>query len=816
MVREGRVFISPTATRPQYGIGYYVTAYEVGAQVAAASSGTTATVRAGHGFAASDKLIVGTDSTLYRRVVSVTPITLVLDSVISLADGDLLVNLGVDTGSTAPNYDGSGVDVYTDMDYSNVATYSTVLTDSYGKYRYFYRGLARWELVRDSTGTPITLYPDTGTGSASSAVSVKDYGATGDGVTDDTVSIQSALNVGGRVFIPGGTYMTSSSLYVKSDTSVYGEGIGITTIKLLPGSQTGLTTLLDAPILAAGDSVGVRYTLANLGSNITVSDLTLDCDYSNQTRATANGGCNCLRFAYVDGVNIQRIEAKNCLETGIEVTYSNNVLIESNVVSSVGKIPVIADANGIGVYYGHSDGMGQNTIIAHNRISDVGVSGAFASEGIATFDLDYVTISGNDIGTVINGAGVEVNVSAGLSCVGYNINGNNIHDCSGQYGLGITASAAAAGSISNMVVTSNSISNVTNSGIYIGSVSDLSVSSNTVYNSNTSAHAIYFVGIDVLSSSNPSVSGNVVSFVSAAATVYGLRLYACTNGRLSDNTVKSPSAACVVLNVGSQGNFVSGNRLVGGTYGVQILNSGTNSSNVIYANHCSGQSTSAYSDTSGQTNYSDGLDSGSLTVPGTLTGTGLFNFSKTTGIQQIQTNSLYLNDGTDRDAGLYFNTLTADGVLTYKGGSATNLFEFNKGFRMNGTATELLTINQATELLTLSTGGTTTNTSASLLPAGALILAVVARVTTTITTATNWKLGDSTTSGRFCAVQSGPQLTVGATVIGMDQMSGAVTTLDAGPSQAAAATVRVTTTGTPGAGAIRITVHYISMGAPVS
>jgi polygalacturonase len=41
------------------------------------------------------------------------------------------------------------------------------------------------------------------------AVNVKDYGATGDGTTDDTTSIQAAINAvtsGGVVYFPSGTY----------------------------------------------------------------------------------------------------------------------------------------------------------------------------------------------------------------------------------------------------------------------------------------------------------------------------------------------------------------------------------------------------------------------------------------------------------------------------------------------------------------------------------------------------------------------------------------------------------------------------------
>lgn len=67
-------------------------------------------------------------------------------------------------------------------------------------------------------------------------VSVKDFGAVGDGVTDDTVAIQSSIDAiggagGGVVWFPIGTYIISSPLLVWSDTSVVGAGIGATTMK---------------------------------------------------------------------------------------------------------------------------------------------------------------------------------------------------------------------------------------------------------------------------------------------------------------------------------------------------------------------------------------------------------------------------------------------------------------------------------------------------------------------------------------------------------------------------------------------------------
>jgi hypothetical protein len=59
--------------------------------------------------------------------------------------------------------------------------------------------------------------------------SVKDYGATGNGSTDDTTSIQNAINAcstagGGWVWIPRGTYKLSTTLTLPSKVSLVGQG----------------------------------------------------------------------------------------------------------------------------------------------------------------------------------------------------------------------------------------------------------------------------------------------------------------------------------------------------------------------------------------------------------------------------------------------------------------------------------------------------------------------------------------------------------------------------------------------------------------
>lgn len=154
--------------------------------------------------------------------------------------------------------------------------------------------------------------------------------------------------------------------------------------------------------------------------------------------------------------------------------------------------------------------------------------------------------------------------------------------------------------------------------------------------------------------------------------------------------------------------------------------------------------------------------------------------------------------------------LTVTGIIE----SSSDIATTDSSFTLNTGNGAKLDIGTASEEITLSTSGATTDSSANLLPSNALILGVEARVTTTITTATDWKVGDGTTAARFSAANS--TLVAGTTSVGLDHWKGGIGTDAAGPTQTSAAKVRITTTGTPGAGKIRVTVFYLKFTAPTS
>lgn len=135
-------------------------------------------------------------------------------------------------------------------------------------------------------------------------------------------------------------------------------------------------------------------------------------------------------------------------------------------------------------------------------------------------------------------------------------------------------------------------------------------------------------------------------------------------------------------------------------------------------------------------------------------------------------------------------------------------------FDVGGHYGSYMRIGQNSEEITLATGGTTTDTSATFLPANSEILAVAWRVTTAITTAVNFTLGDSATAARFQATNT--NVDAGDTGIGWEHRDGGVSSDAAGPVQRAAAALRITTNANPGAGAVRVQVWYRQFVAPTA
>ena len=220
---------------PSFGASYLVNALPVGAVCDGATSGTGITVQAGHGFKVGDKLIVGTDTTKFRLVSAVAPTTVTVSATVETADENLLVNLGPDSGTISPNYDGCGPGagqtgplIWDEpSDAGTAETNSKVDADATGMYQYWCKGENWWELIRSDATTPVSIVA--GVGGGTGRFNIVDFGATLDGSTDDTAADQATIDAcgavgGGEVFIPEGTSCITQLTIDDSNVSVVGAG----------------------------------------------------------------------------------------------------------------------------------------------------------------------------------------------------------------------------------------------------------------------------------------------------------------------------------------------------------------------------------------------------------------------------------------------------------------------------------------------------------------------------------------------------------------------------------------------------------------
>jgi hypothetical protein len=237
--------------------------------------------------------------------------------------------------------------------------------------------IATWDNITGINGTGIATnavsvqYDPAGTGAVATtvqaklreSVSVKDFGAVGDGVTDDTAAIQAALNasVGKELFFPSGNYLVTSSLIFPTagdnveNIALVGEaGTVVAANALTTISFTGSGALFDLRkgTDANTNANGVRF------EGLRLSGVTLTSGRYGMT-AYDFQGCiirNCVFSLFDVGFIIERycyycifenISINNGLTKGCSVSIVNGTTFEQCRVSRIDPAGAVL-GNGIG------------------------------------------------------------------------------------------------------------------------------------------------------------------------------------------------------------------------------------------------------------------------------------------------------------------------------------------------------------------------------------------------------------------------------------------------------------------------------------
>lgn len=324
-----------------------------------------------------------------------------------------------------------------------------------------------------SNGTWIILgLSSGGSGStASDTFNVKAYGATGNGTTDDTSSIQAAINAAqafgkGKVYIPPGTYLVSSTLNVTTGITIQGAG-GCSVYETTVKGSTIKSTVTSGVILncLTDDSVRLYDFSIQMAGAGAVTALNIDTDHSTSVNANIGSiirGLNIFGNSVVGSCGISSLDSAGMLLDGnyvwntyyglikgcntapgsgddsvINNTFSgqtNGVVLENVggvrfVNNKINCNPSVA-SNGIVVQPTLINALGMSPlIIADNSIEQCSIGILFQRSATATMKAGNIAITGNEISAGFSGQAVciESQTSGGDSSewiLGVAISGN--------------------------------------------------------------------------------------------------------------------------------------------------------------------------------------------------------------------------------------------------------------------------------------------------------------------------------------------------------------------------------------------------------
>ena len=363
-------------------------------------------------------------------------------------------------------------------------------------------------------------------------VNVKtDFGATGNGTTDDSTAIQNAINAAAnkRLYFPPGTYNCgTASFSITSPIEIMGIG-GPASCQLLRSSNAVSTSLFYAS--------GV--------TGVVIRDLW--CNYTNA--------------ATVVNVNHAAIQAYNCNNVLIENVWVTGVWyvgIEINTCTKtiVNKCEVRGAYNrAIYAYQGCKD-----IIFSDNQIDGAIYGGSTKTttyciqiNPAGTGTINNIVVSGN---TIRNGT--YHGISAAEYTYGITISGNSISDIGSFYGILIEKANGTSGQ--QAVIIGNTVSLCGSYGIYLSESFYVSCVGNLLYANTLSGIGGNLIQTSVITGNVcVSNSGDGITFAAncnrnivtnnncTLNTGYGLKINGATNfyTRYDDNYFYANTAGSV-------------------------------------------------------------------------------------------------------------------------------------------------------------------------------------------------------------------------------------------------------------------------------
>ena len=433
-------------------------------------------------------------------------------------------------------------------------------------------------------------------------VSVKDFGAVGDGVTDDTAAFSAAtaeINAagGGHLIIPDGTYIVSPESFpmIFTVSNVTIEGFGGATIKAKAyNGGASLQALMKFQYYGTGAAPG--YTDApTVLQNIRLLNLTFD---GNKANRVTSGDYEYSHFAtlrWIKGFTISGCRVKDQWGDGILLTGCQDGTVEGNTLIDGGRMAV-AIVGGQRIACTGNVITNTNASNHGHAAGKNGYLGGFDLEpdGSATqnyLDCIDITITGNTIKYIdypVNFypmASSGSYVADGVVCKRLTISGNTIYHVN-DAGDAIRVRPRVNQNGSGLVSIAGNTVYSEYSALSVVGVDDVAVQGNIFKGGYTGAVAS-FTGIAYCR--RVTFNGNTIH-VESGKTNYGFQLSGANGAEsqevsITGNVLKMENGANALRHLGGYCKHVTINsnvfELVNGAEGSMFMNL-SNANNIAY------------------------------------------------------------------------------------------------------------------------------------------------------------------------------------------------------------------------------------------
>lgn len=276
-------------------------------------------------------------------------------------------------------------------------------------------------------------------GLSGEVVNVKEFGATGDGATNDTTAIAAAFTAAGsgRVYFPAGTYLTDPITIGSSNLEVFGAGMEQTTIKLRPQ--------------AAGTSNTITATDKTF---LHIHDLTLD----GNRDATTSTGTNLVLIRATNSI-VERNHSKNTDVHGILIS-SGNPAVAANASRVIVRDNVVDTFDSFGIVLFQVD----DSLVTGNLVitTGSGTTGILLDDqegaGSIGAPLRNQVLGNRILGNSLANPGIDLSGARGTV-----VAGNTVYQAK-NWGIAVRGGAAASGQASDYTIVSGNVVEATATG----------------------------------------------------------------------------------------------------------------------------------------------------------------------------------------------------------------------------------------------------------------------------------------------------------------------------------------------------------------